>query len=188
MNASPQRATRGAGLGRHRAKRALQRDLTDLLAAAGVPRPIPGDRVRATADVLMPTARRRDEGNYRTALEKALGDALGPPVQSAEERAYGIPPAEGYLPDDTPEHFTFGAVTFGLTDRAAYKPPGARVAPRLPAVCRIRLVWGDDLAAELERELEQLRGGALVDDGERQGDGDAVPRPDGDDERERPAA
>lgn len=54
-------------------------------------------RVHATASLRFPQRRRRDEGNYRAALEKALGDAL---VQG------------GYLADDTPEYFTFGAVTF----------------------------------------------------------------------------
>lgn len=54
-------------------------------------------RVHATASLRFPQRRRRDEGNYRAALEKALGDAL---VQG------------GYLSDDTPDQFTFGAVTF----------------------------------------------------------------------------
>lgn len=53
--------------------------------------------VHATASLRFPQRRRRDEGNYRAALEKALGDAL---VQG------------GFLVDDTPEYFTFGAVTF----------------------------------------------------------------------------
>lgn len=41
--------------------------------------------------------RRRDEGNFRWMLEKALGDALQ---------------EGGWLADDTPEYFTFGALTF----------------------------------------------------------------------------
>lgn len=53
--------------------------------------------VHATASLRFPQRRRRDEGNYRAPLEKALGDALV---------------AGGYLADDTPEQFTFGAVTF----------------------------------------------------------------------------
>ena len=44
-----------------------------------------------------PARRRRDSGNYRVMLEKALGDAL---VEG------------GWLPDDTPEHYEFGGVTF----------------------------------------------------------------------------
>lgn len=55
------------------------------------------DRVHATASLRFPQRRRRDEGNYRAPLEKALGDALV---------------GGGYLADDTPDHFTFGAVTF----------------------------------------------------------------------------
>jgi hypothetical protein len=156
MNRAPGKGTRGAAMARHKAKRALQRDLHLLLLAEEVPRPIPGGRVRATAELLFPTDRQRDEGNYRTALEKALGDALAPAV-SPEERALGIEPLR-WLPDDTPDRFTFGAVTFGQTDLESWPGPDGRVVSRRrPAVCRIRLVWGEDLAAELERELAQLR-------------------------------
>lgn len=152
MNAAPARSSRGAGLARHKAKRALQADLARLLLAAGVPRPIPGDRVRVTARLLFPTRRRRDEGNYRTALEKALGDALSPDP-SDEERELGLDPLFKWLSDDTPAHFTFGAVTFGLTDIGH----GNR---RRPATAIVRLVWGEDLIAELEAELEALRADA----------------------------
>lgn len=144
MNAEPARSTRGAGHARHRAKRALQADLARLLLAENVPRPIPGDRVRASARLLFPAYRRRDEGNYRTALEKALGDALAP-APTKEERELGLQPMFCWLTDDTPAHFTFGAVTFGRTD------------PGRPAVCILRLVWGEDLADELQAELQQLR-------------------------------
>lgn len=155
MNASGH-GTRGARHGRHRAKRTLQRDLHDLLLAAGVPRPIPGDRLRASAEVLFPITRRRDEGNYRTGLEKALGDALSP-AASKEERELGLEPPR-WLTDDTPDHFTFGAVTFGQTDLHEWTAAGGKIVRRrAPAVARIRLVWGEDLAAELERELEELR-------------------------------
>lgn len=51
--------------------------------------------VHASASLRFAVRRRRDEGNYRTPLEKALGDAL---VNG------------GWLPDDTPEHFRFGGV------------------------------------------------------------------------------
>ena len=60
----------------------------------------PAAQVHATAQLRFPTRRRRDEGNYRAALEKSLGDAL---VEG------------GYLVDDTPEQFTFGALTFDDT-------------------------------------------------------------------------
>ena len=65
------------------------------LRASAMPHPV--ERVHARAVLAFPTRRRRDEGNYRYALEKALGDALV---------------AIGYLPDDTPDRFTFGDVTF----------------------------------------------------------------------------
>jgi hypothetical protein len=158
MNAAPQRSTRGAAIARHKAKRGLQADLARLLLAAGVPRPIPGDRVRASAHIVMPVARRRDEGNYRTALEKALGDALAP-APSKEERELGLEPLFRWLSDDTPEHFTFGSVTFGETgsDRVPRADGRGYRTVRRPALCIVRLVWGDDLVAELEAELEQLR-------------------------------
>lgn len=75
-------------------KRRWQRILADLLQAAGAP---PVRRVEATATLRFPVRRRRDEGNYRTPLEKPLGDAL---VQV------------GVLPDDTPEFFTFTRLVF----------------------------------------------------------------------------
>jgi hypothetical protein len=135
MNRAPQRSSRGAGIARHKAKRALEADVAMLLLAANVPRPIPGGRVRATAVVYSPSRRRRDEGNYRTGLEKALGDALAPHDREAPFR---------WLDDDQPPAFTFGAVTFELD-------------PGRPARVVIRLVWGPDLADELERELAELR-------------------------------
>jgi hypothetical protein len=141
MNRAPQRSSRGAGVARHRAKKALQADLAMSLLAANVPRPIPGGRVRATATVYSPTRRRRDEGNYRTGLEKSLGDALAPHDRDAPFR---------WLDDDQPPAFTFGAVTFELD-------------PGRPARVVIRLVWGDELADELERELAELRGPERVD-------------------------
>jgi hypothetical protein len=81
----------------HRAKQQLQRDLEIVLLAARVPRPVPGGRVEASALLLVPDRRRRDEGNYRTPLEKALGDAL---VNGR------------WLPDDTPAHYAFGGLVF----------------------------------------------------------------------------
>lgn len=148
MNKAPASGSRGARMARHKAKRGLEADLSRLLLAAEVPRPIPGDRVRATAELLFPAARRRDEGNYRTALEKALGDALAPHDPEHPFR---------WLSDDTPEHFTFGAVTFGLTPAVSFHHAGKPVRRRMAAVCRITLIWGEDLAAELERELADLR-------------------------------
>lgn len=54
-------------------------------------------KVKATASLRFPQKRKRDEGNFRFMLEKALGDVL----QSA-----------GHLADDTPDEFNFEALTF----------------------------------------------------------------------------
>jgi hypothetical protein len=80
-----------------KAKRRWQTDLGVLLMAERLPRGL--QRVEASAVLTFPTRRRRDEGNYRSLLEKSLGDAL----------------VEGrWLDDDTPDRFSFGAVTFAL--------------------------------------------------------------------------
>ena len=77
----------------HRAKARLQTTLEGwLLACSELPRPVPGGQVTAWAELRFQTRRRRDQGNYRTPLEKALGDAL---VNG------------GWIPDDTPDHFRF---------------------------------------------------------------------------------
>jgi len=68
------------------------------LLAARVPRPLAV--VRAEATMTFPTRRRRDEGNFRTPLEKALGDALV---------------AGRFLADDTPDQFRFGGVLFAVS-------------------------------------------------------------------------
>lgn len=66
-----------------------------LLMSTGFPRN--WDKITATVRLRFPTKRRRDEVNYRTLLEKALGDAL---VNGR------------WIPDDTPEHFLFVHVHF----------------------------------------------------------------------------
>lgn len=53
-------------------------------------------KVHATASLRFTDRRGRDEGNFRATLEKALGDALQ--LQ--------------WIPDDTADIFTFGALTF----------------------------------------------------------------------------
>jgi hypothetical protein len=111
-----------------RRKRQLQAQLVLLMLAAGVPRPVPGDRIHATARIVHPTNRRRDEGNYRAAMEKALGDALAPHNPDVLHR---------WLSDDTPEHFTFGAITFAKE---------AGCTPR----CELTLTWTDDEDDDLE--------------------------------------
>lgn len=50
-----------------------------------------------TASLRFPVKRRRDEGNFRALIEKALGDAL----QNG-----------GWIPDDTPELYRFGELKF----------------------------------------------------------------------------
>jgi hypothetical protein len=88
-------AGRGSRFAFANAKRRWQADLGLLLMAEAVPRNL--ERVEASAVLRFPTRRRRDEGNFRTLLEKALGDAL---VEG------------GWLPDDTPDRFSFGSVSF----------------------------------------------------------------------------
>ena len=80
-----------------KAKKMWQNDLALLLMAERLPRGLA--RVEASAVLTFPTRRRRDEGNFRALIEKSLGDAL----------------VEGrWLADDTPDRFSFGAVTFAL--------------------------------------------------------------------------
>ena len=76
---------------RHKLK--WQQDLGTALMVERVPRRLAC--VEARAELQFKQRRRRDEGNFRALLEKALGDAL---VEG------------GWLEDDTPEHYRFGAV------------------------------------------------------------------------------
>lgn len=78
-----------------RLKKEWQQTLGVALMAAGVPRGL--GKVSATAIMRFSTRRKRDEGNFRWLLEKALGDTL---VNG------------GWLADDDANAFTFGAVTF----------------------------------------------------------------------------
>lgn len=79
----------------HKTKRRWQGIFSDLLLASGLPRK--QDCVRAEASMRFPVTRRRDEGNFRWMLEKALGDALV---------------SGGWILDDQPDSFTTGALTF----------------------------------------------------------------------------
>ena len=79
----------------HGKKKAWQNDLGMLLLAAGLPKGL--RRVEASAILRFRQQRRRDEGNFRAILEKALGDALV---------------SGGWLTDDTPEHYSFGGLEF----------------------------------------------------------------------------
>lgn len=115
-----------------RAKAQLQRDLElVMLGAPGLPRPIPGGFVEVSAILLVPDRRRRDEGNFRTPLEKALGDAL---VNG------------GWLPDDTPQHFRFGTAVFELAR-------GVRAT-------RLLFEWVDPLAGLTRPVVPALNEGA----------------------------
>lgn len=78
-----------------RAKKEWQGLFELLLMQTGMPRN--WAFIEAKAVLTFHVKRKRDEGNYRTILEKCLGDAL---VNG------------GWLADDTPEHFRFVSVTF----------------------------------------------------------------------------
>lgn len=76
-----------------KAKRDWQQWLSIALMEQKVPRGL--KQVRASAALRFKQRRRRDEGNFRVVVEKALGDAL---VEG------------GWLADDTPDRYRFGAV------------------------------------------------------------------------------
>lgn len=87
--------SRGAHMRAHRLKKSWEGMLMIALLEQRVPKKL--RRVHATAVCRFAQKRKRDEGNFRYLLEKALGDALQ---------------LGGHLADDTPEEFTFGALTF----------------------------------------------------------------------------
>lgn len=74
-----------------RHKKQWQEWLATALMVAQVPRGL--ESVKVTATLRFKQRRRRDEGNFRVILEKALGDAL---VEG------------GWLADDTSEQYRFG--------------------------------------------------------------------------------
>lgn len=76
-----------------REKQRWEQDIATALMVARVPRGL--GRVMASAAIHFKQRRRRDEGNFRAILEKACGDALV---------------AGGWLDDDTPDRYRFGAV------------------------------------------------------------------------------
>jgi hypothetical protein len=78
-----------------RAKQDWQQRCEIVLLEARVPRGL--QLVTATALIHHKQFRRRDEGNFRVVLEKALGDALT---------------NGGWLPDDTPDHYRFERLRF----------------------------------------------------------------------------
>lgn len=78
-----------------REKKRWQEFIEMMLLIDKVPRGLV--HVDARAELLFPTKRKRDEGNYRVLLEKCLGDAL----VNGE-----------WLIDDTSQFYRFGAVRF----------------------------------------------------------------------------
>ena len=78
-----------------RKNEALVNALTLIVRTSDLPKPCPA--IVARADLRFSTRRRRDEGNFRTPLEKALGDVLV---------------KEGVLEDDTPDRFRFEQLVF----------------------------------------------------------------------------
>jgi hypothetical protein len=78
-----------------KAKQDWEQFLSIALMEQGVPRRL--KRVEATATLRFKQKRRRDEGNFKALLDKALGDVLQ---------------AGGWLADDTPDYYRFGELTF----------------------------------------------------------------------------
>jgi hypothetical protein len=87
--------SRGAHMKFHRVKKQWQGYLLITFLETKLPKGL--FTVHATALLRFPQRRKRDEGNFRFMLEKALGDALQ---------------INGHLEDDTPDQFTFGKLTF----------------------------------------------------------------------------
>jgi hypothetical protein len=78
-----------------REKKKWQEMIELMLIVEKVPRGL--SYVQASATLRFKINRKRDEGNYRTILEKCLGDALT---------------NGGWLSDDTPDEFRFDRVVF----------------------------------------------------------------------------
>lgn len=85
------------------AKRMWGQRFVDLLVAAGLPRPV--GYVQVTGVCCFPTRARRDQGNYRFMLEKAMGDAL----------------VEGrWLEDDDWSRYEFGNLSYAYAKDQSY--------------------------------------------------------------------
>lgn len=78
----------------HRIKKEWEGKLLAAMLKAKVPKGL--SQVQATAHCRFKTSHKRDEGNFRWLLEKALGDALQ---------------LHGALDDDTVDEFTFPKLT-----------------------------------------------------------------------------
>jgi hypothetical protein len=77
-----------------KAKQDWEQFLSIALLEQRVPRGL--KRVEATGTLRFKQKRRRDEGNFKALLDKALGDVLQ---------------AGGWLADDTPDYYRFGELT-----------------------------------------------------------------------------
>lgn len=89
----------------HREKKSWEEELALTMIAEGLPGWPKGPqlhRVDARAVLRFRSNRRRDEGNFRVLLEKALGDALRGHIGAWREGKW--------IPDDTPDHYSFKAL------------------------------------------------------------------------------
>lgn len=91
-------------------KKAWQQLLAELLDQSGLPRGL--GRVLAEGECTFPDRIRRDQGNHRFMVEKALGDALvsGSPPPDRGGRTAGPPVAGGWLTDDDWTRYEFGGL------------------------------------------------------------------------------
>lgn len=87
--------SRGAARAYNELKSRWEGRLGELLAATDLPKGL--GYVFAEGQMIFPDRRKRDQGNYRFMVEKALGDALQ---------------AGGWLADDSWEHFEFGRLRY----------------------------------------------------------------------------
>lgn len=99
------------------AKKLWHPELVGHLLGSGLPKGL--HSVLAEARCCFPTRARRDQGNHRAFIEKALGDVLGTPYCAGCLRAWGKAgcdynncpgpeQAEPWIPDDSWDYFEFG--------------------------------------------------------------------------------
>ena len=113
------RGSSGAAMVGANLKQAWERLLRELLAESGLPKSLGG--VYVEGEITFPDRSRRDQGNYRVILEKALGDAL---VKG------------GWLKDDDWTRYEFGQLTqrYQLGESATRLTIFPRDEARQPAV------------------------------------------------------
>lgn len=93
----PAAGYRGNQYAGHRKKKEWEGLILVALMQAKVPAGDWGGKVTATAVLTVPNRIKRDQGNFRFLLEKALGDVLQ---------------TRGHIPDDGPDHFVFPELRF----------------------------------------------------------------------------